>query len=218
MAAPDDMNRITLPAHNVPLPDATTWAETLLQSRRTTLPKRLCGPGPNGAQRTAILSAAAAAPDHGQLLPWRFIEVPETQRARLATAFADALLARDPQASDDELAQAREKAHRAPWLLLAVCRVRGGDPEVPAHERVLSAGAAIQNMLLLATAMGLGSGLTSGKALSSNALRSLFALHADEDALCFINIGHVREARKPRPRPPVDAYFSQLGSGTSETC
>ena len=130
---------------------------------------------------------------------------------------AEALLARDPTASADELDQAREKAQRAPWLLLAVCRVRGGDPEVPAHERVLSAGAAIQNMLLLTAAMGLGSGLTSGKALVSDALRGLFALHADEDALCFINIGHVREARKPRPRPPVDAYFSRLGDGTPAT-
>ncbi len=197
----------------LPHPDAPTWADTLIQSRRTTLPKRLCGPGPDGAQRTAILAAAAAAPDHGQLLPWRFIEVPDTQRARLAQAFADALLARDPAASAQDMEQAREKAHRAPWLLLAVCRTRGGDPEVPPQERVLSAGAAIQNMLLLATAMGLGSGLTSGKALSSPALRTLFGLTADEDALCFINIGHVREARKPRPRPPVEAYFSRLGEG-----
>ena len=194
--------------------EATAWADALIHSRRTTLPKRLCGPGPDGAQRAAILAAAAAAPDHEQLLPWRFIEVPDTQRTRLATAFAEALLARDPNAGADELEQAREKARRAPWLLLAVCRPRGGDPEVPAHERVLSAGAAIQNMLLLATAMGLGSALTSGKALSSAPLRALFGLHADEDALCFINIGHVREARKPRPRPPVDAYFSRLDDGT----
>ena len=211
------MNPIAVPPSTVPSPDAPNWADTLIHSRRTTLPKRLCGPGPDGAQRNAILAAAAAAPDHGQLLPWRFIEVPDTQRDRLASAFASALLARDPAASAEELEQAREKAHRSPWLLLAVCRVRGGDPEVPAHERVLSAGAAIQNMLLLTAAMGLGSGLTSGKALVSDALRGLFALHADEDALCFINIGHVREARKPRPRPPVDAYFSRLGEDAPAT-
>ena len=66
-------------------------------------------------------------------------------------------------------------------------------------------------MLLMATAMGHGSSLTSGKALSSAALRALFGLHADEDALCFINIGHVAQPRKARPRPPVDAYFSLLG-------
>lgn len=205
------MNHVSPTPCSQPLPDAAAWAEALIHSRRTTLPKRLCGPGPDGAQRAAILAAAAAAPDHGQLLPWRFVEVPESQRSHLADAFAAALLARDAQAGAQELAQAREKAHRAPWLLLAVCRARGGDTEVPAQERLLSAGAAVQNMLLLATAMGLGSGLTSGKALSSEALRRLFGLHADEDALCFINIGHVAQARQARPRPPVDAYFSRLG-------
>jgi nitroreductase len=215
MAALDDTDTaMTMTDLALPPPDATAWADALIHSRRTTLPKRLCGPGPDGAQRVAILAAASAAPDHGQLLPWRFIEVPPTHRATLAEAFAAALLARDPQADAEALALAREKAHRAPWLLLVVCRARGGDPEVPAQERLLSAGAALQNMLLLATAMGLGSGLTSGKALSSAPLRTLFGLHEDEDALCFVNIGHVIEPRKPRPRPPVDAYFSRLGDPT----
>ena len=127
------MNPIAVPPSTVPSPDAPSWADTLIHSRRTTLPKRLCGPGPDGAQRNAILAAAAAAPDHGQLLPWRFIEVPDTQRARLAQAFADALLARDPAASADDVEQAREKAHRSPWLLLAVCRARGGVRGHPAQ-------------------------------------------------------------------------------------
>ncbi len=191
--------------------DALQWTRTLLESRRSTLPKRLRSPGPDAAQQAAILAAAAAAPDHGQLLPWRFIEVPQSHRAELAQAFADALLERDPGASADELEQAREKAHRAPWLLLAVCRVRGGDPDIPGQERLLSAGCAIQNMLLLASAAGYGSGLTSGKALASRALRQLFALREDEDALCFINIGTISEARRGKPRPDSSAYFSRLG-------
>jgi nitroreductase len=191
--------------------DALQWTRTLLESRRSTLPKRLRSPGPDAAQQAAILAAAAAAPDHGQLLPWRFIEVPQSHRAELAQAFADALLERDPGASADELEQAREKAHRAPWLLLAVCRVRGGDPDIPGQERLLSAGCAIQNMLLLAGAASYGSGLTSGKALASRALRQLFALREDEDALCFINIGTISEARRGKPRPDSSAYFSRLG-------
>ena len=191
--------------------DALQWASALIEGRRTTLPKRLQSPGPDATQQAAILAAAAAAPDHGQQLPWRFIEVPRTRRAELAHAFAAALLERDPGASADEQEQAREKAYRAPWLLLAVCRVRGGDPDLPGHERLLSAGCAIQNMLLLASAAGYGSGLTSGKALASQALRSLFALHDEEDALCFINFGSVSEARRGKPRPDSPAYFSRLG-------
>lgn len=190
--------------------DTVLWVDTLLQSRRTTLPKRLTGPGPSDAQRQAILRAAASAPDHDQLLPWRFIEVPPAARPALGLAFAAALLERDPQASADELAQAREKADRSPWLLLAVVRTADTHADVPAAERVLSAGAAIQNMLLMATAMGLGSSLTSGKALNARALRQLFALAEGEEALCFVNIGHVASQRSARPRPDVGAYFSVL--------
>jgi nitroreductase len=191
--------------------ESASWTETLLHSRRTTLPKRLCGPGPDAAQQAQILRAAAAAPDHGQLLPWRFIEVPEAQRPALAAAFVQALHERDPLATAEQRQQAGDKAHRSPWLLLAVCAVRGGDPEVPAQERLLSAGCALQNMLLMATAMGFGSALTSGKALQSAALRTLFGLGEHEDALCFLNVGQVVEPRRPRPRPAPEAYFSRLG-------
>lgn len=187
------------------------WASTLIHSRRTTLPKRLRGPGPDADQRACILQAAAAAPDHDQILPWRFIEVPEQHRAALGQAFANALLERDPQADAQACSQAQEKAMRSPWLLLAVVRTGGEPAEIPAAERVLSAGAAIQNMLLMATAFGLGSALTSGKALQSQALRQLFALKDNEQALCFINIGHIDEPRQPRARPEVAQYFSVLG-------
>jgi len=190
---------------------SSAWASALIHSRRTTLPKRLRGPGPDAEQRACILQAAAAAPDHDQILPWRFIEVPEQGRAALGQAFADALLERDPQADAPACSQAREKAMRSPWLLLVVVRTGGEPAEIPAAERVLSAGAAIQNMLLMATALGLGSALTSGKALQSQALRQLFALKDKEQALCFLNIGHIGEPRQPRARPEVAQYFSVLG-------
>ncbi len=192
-----------------PSTEAAQWAAHLIQSRRTTLPKRLCGPGPNAEQKARILEAAAAAPDHDQLLPWRLIEVPEPRRASLGEAFVISLLERDPQADTQACAQAREKAFRSPWLLLVVVRTSDDNFDIPAAERILSAGAAIQNMLLLTTAYGLGSALTSGKALQSRALRELFDLQTNEQALCFINVGHISEARKPRPRPEVARYFSK---------
>ncbi len=197
---------------NVSPPDSVLWAATLIHSRRTTLPKRLCGPGPDETQKRQILEAAAAAPDHDQILPWRFVEVPEPGRVALGRAFEEALLARDPEASEADRLQARDKALRSPWLLLAVVRTGGAPEDIPAPERLLSAGAAIQNMLLMAAAMGLGSSLTSGKALSSTALRTLFGLGANEQALCFLNFGHIRDARQERVRPAVSQYFSSLHS------
>lgn len=195
-------------------PEATTtageWAEALVHGRRTVLPKRLAGPGPDAAQLQRILGAAAAAPDHGELLPWRFVLVPQQARTVLADVFAGALQERDAQATDEQVAQAREKAFRAPVLLLAVCDLGTHDAEVPAIERIVSAGCAIQNMLLLATALGFGSALTSGKALRSGGLRRLFGLGASEQALCFVSMGTIASHRRARARPGVDRYVSEL--------
>jgi nitroreductase len=190
--------------------ELTQWAETLMQSRQTILPKRLIAPGPDASQLQLLLSAAASAPDHGQLLPWRFIIVPQLARARLGAAFAASLRLRDPKASPEQLAQADEKAHRAPTLILLVVDDACGDLTIALQERILSAGCATQNILLMATAMGFGSALTSGKALSAAPLRGLFKLRPSETALCFISVGTVA-ARKPgRTRPLTTDYVSEL--------
>lgn len=203
--------RTAAPAEKTPEgQQAAEWAEALIHARRTTLPKRLAEPAPDEAQLRQIVAAAAAAPDHGELVPWRFVIVPAHARPALAEAFATALHERDAEASDQQLAQAREKAFRSPLLLLAVARIGDEAGEVPAAERLVSAGCAIQNMLLMATALGFGSALTSGKAMGSRPLRALFALAPEEQALCFVSIGTIASHRKPRPRPPVERYLSQL--------
>jgi nitroreductase len=61
-------------------------------------------------------------------------------------------------------------------LLLLIVDFEKGDQKIDLIERLISAGCALQYMLLLATAMGYGSALTSGKALKSNALREGFGL------------------------------------------
>ena len=194
-AAPDDM---------------AAFAAALIQSRQTILPKRLGGPVPTTDELAQILQAAAHAPDHGQLLPWRFVLVPESARAALAEVFAQALLERDADASPAQTAQAREKAHRAPVLMLAVVDGERGDRGIDLAERLVSAGCAVQNMLLVATAQGYGSALTSGKALRSPGLRALFQLADAEQALCFISIGTVQSRKSVRARPAVHSYVSTL--------
>ncbi|NZA01311.1 nitroreductase [Ottowia beijingensis] len=191
-------------------PEVVELAHALIHTRQTILPKRLAEPGPDAAQLQAILGAAASAPDHHELLPWRFVLVPAGARDRLAEVFATALLERDASATPQQVAQAREKAYRSPLLLLAVVRLRDDDAEIEPHERIVSAGCAVQNMLLMAHAQGFGGALTSGKALQSAPLRTLFGLQPDEQALCFVNIGTVVKARPVRLRPQAAQYVSTL--------
>ena len=190
--------------------DTAELFSTLMQSRQTTLPKRLISPGPDPQQLKRILESAASAPDHGQLLPWRFVIIPDATRPALGTAFAEALLERDASALPEQVQQAREKALRAPLLMLVVVRDKSGDTNIDFAERVLSAGCAVQNMLVMATALGFGTALTSGKALKSVKLRSLFSLGTDDHAICFVSIGTVGRNKQTRVRPLPEHYVSTL--------
>jgi len=215
------MNQHTTPAHahearpdNADPAQGEAWlfAQSLVFSRRNVSSRRLHPPGPDHAQLHALLTLAAAAPDHGQLTPWRFVIVPGEQRHRLAEVFALALTDRDPAATPEQAASAREKAHRAPLLLVAIACLGKRDPDTPSLERMVCMGAAVQNLLLGANAMGFGSGLTSGKAMVSDRLRALLGLQEDEQAVCCVNIG-TAGARKaqPRSRPDPSVFTSTLG-------
>jgi len=185
-------------------------ALTLIHSRQHISPKRLGDPGPDPGQIDKILGAAGAAPDHGRLTPWRLIIIPPERRTLLGDAFAQALAERDAGATEVQMQEARAKALRGPFLALVVVRL---DPELgPAHpqERVVSAGCAIQNMLLVAHALGFGAGLSSGRALYSQQLKSLFGLGALEQPLCFLSVGTVTKRKPSRSRPTMADYTSFL--------
>lgn len=198
---------------NTPHPstdDLAGFAQALIHSRQHVAPKRLVEPGPNTEQLQRLFDAAAAAPDHGQILPWRFVIVPAAARPQLAEVFARSLTDRDPAATPDQLDQARDKAHRAPLLLLAIARLGPTEPDVHHLERLVSLGAALQNLLLMAHSLGFGSGLTSGQALRSAHLRTLFALAETEEAVCFVTVGTVSRHKPPRLRPMSTAFVSTL--------
>lgn len=186
------------------------FAETLICSRQSILPKRLNAPGPTAAQLTQLFRAAAAAPDHGELTPWRFVLVPENKRAELAEVFAKALLDRDASASPEQIESAREKAFRAPLLMLVVARLGPREPDIALLERMVSVGCAVQNILLSAHSMSFGSGLTSGQAMTSSHLRTLFQLQTGEEAICFINVGTASKRKPPRLRPEPFEFVSSL--------
>jgi len=196
--------------------DVIDLTSTLIQSRQTILPKRLNAPGPNVEQLKCILDAAAHAPDHGQLLPWRFVIIPDALRPVLGDVFANALLERDASATPEQVEQAREKAFRAPLLMLLVVQDKSGDPDIDLSERLISAGCAVQNMLLMATALGFGSALTSGKALKSPSLRILFSMGNDEHAICFVSMGTAERSKQPRVRPVSTQYVTTLRVGLYE--
>jgi nitroreductase len=184
--------------------------DTLIHARQHVGPKRLVAPGPDAATLRALFAAAAAAPDHAQLRPWRFLVLGMQARRTLGEVFAAALRERDPAALPEQVDEARDKAFRGPVLVLAVLDLRADAPDVPATERIVSLGGALQNLLLAAEARGWGCGLTSGRALQTARMREAFGLAEGEHAVCCVTLGTPRQRKPPRPRPAVDTFVRWL--------
>lgn len=185
--------------------------QSAIASRKNYSAKRLVAPGPTQTQIEQIFGAASHAPDHGNETPWRFILIPEDKRHLLGNAFAEALLERDSKVSIEEVEKAKKKAFNSPLLVVAICKQLKATSLVTNSERLISLGCAIQNLLIYSTALGFGSGLTSGKAMNSNSIRQLFKIDSDEECICFINIGTVEsEPKVLRIRPPLTKYFNTL--------
>lgn len=182
----------------------------LMNSRAHVSPKRLGPPGPNSEQRELILSAAGTAPIHGVGIPWHIYEISEKYRHLLGNIFVENLKTRDPNASSEQINDAYSKALRGPYLLLVVARHGEADFNIPWAENIISAGCAIQNILLAAHAMDLGAGISTGKALYGPEIKSLFRLNEDDEPLVFITIGSVIKHRDRRERPIYKKYSSSI--------
>ena len=191
--------------------DYANLVAQLVRTRQQTSPKRLQDPGPSAEQVRELFAAAAQAPDHGLIVPWRFVHVSAgAARVRLGEAFSRALRERDTNATAAQLQDAKDKALRGPFLSLAIARLSDDHPEIAPAERLVSLGCALQNMLLMAHAQGFGAGLVSGQAMEAQAMRRLFSLEEAEQAVCFIIIGTVSHAKASQMRPVPDSFVSML--------
>lgn len=158
-------------------------------TRHSIAPAFLTEPGPDDEALGRICAAGAAAPDHGRLRPWRFTVIRGDARARFGEVLADALRARDPEATAKAIDQERQRPQRAPVLIAVVGRIDRHHAKIPAVEQVLSTGAAAQNMLLAAHALGFAGKWLTGAAAYDQQVRNALNL-ADEDVLAgFLHLG-----------------------------
>jgi nitroreductase len=131
-----------------------------LLSRHSLGIKHLGEPGPDDAALAWMAQAALHAPDHAELVPFRFKVVRGAARERLADLFCRAAA----EAGKDEasLAVERERALRAPVTVALVARIDMGHPIVPAHEQWVAVGGALANFLHAAHALGYAGKMLSG--------------------------------------------------------
>src|SRR5690606_13146613 len=127
----------------------------LLLARRSVVAADMTGPGPDSDQVQTILRCAHRVPDHGKLGPWRFVVFRGDGRAALGPAVARIYVNNQPDATEKLLDFLSILLNRA-RVVIALISTAESNQNIPEWEQVMSAGAACQNLLVSANALGFG--------------------------------------------------------------
>ncbi|GGI75126.1 nitroreductase [Polymorphobacter multimanifer] len=184
----------------------TSSALALLTSRRSGKARELAAPGPTDPELATILGAAMRVPDHGKLVPWRFVVVPPQAREALAALLVDAYSAEKPEASAKELDAMRSFAGLAPTLVVLIAALKP-ESHIPLGEQQLSVGAAAMQLLNAAHALGyVGNWLTGWAAYSPTVAAALGQPGATIAGFFFL--GTATRPLEERLRPDPQAVVS----------
>jgi nitroreductase len=190
------------------MPEPRPEVMEFLLTRRSRPAKTLGPGGPDRAELMRILTAAARAPDHGKLEPWRFVVIEGAARERAARLAAERCAALGLDSGDTAKTVAQFTQGE---VIVAVISSPKPPVKVPLWEQQLSAGAVCLGLLNAALASGWGANwLTGPMAYDEVFTRDVLGLGKGEQVAGFIHIGSETVAPPDRPRPDVAALTTWL--------
>ena len=165
--------------------------------------------GPSDADIDTLLTIAARVPDHGKLVPWRFIVFTGDARQRAGDALAKVFAAKNPQATPDQLEFERKRLTLVPLVVAVVSRA-APHVKIPEWEQVLSSGAAAMNLLHAANALGyVGTWRTDWLAYDRAAMDAL-GLAPHEKITGLVYIGKPAHKTEGRDRPKLSDIVTRF--------
>ena len=171
-------------------------------------------PEPDKSQMEQILSAAMRVPDHGKTAPFYFLVFEGAVRKQVAAIIAEAYARNTPGDKPKKAVEAGEKFLQAPTVVAVIYRARKA--KHPLWEQIMSAGAACQNLILAANALGFAAQWLSRWYAYDDYVRKGLGLDGRDVVAGFIHIGRPPKKQEgERERPALcDLVTYWDGAGT----
>lgn len=173
--------------------------------RRSIKPKTFNGKTIADEAIKKLLQLATHAPNHGDTEPWHFEVFSGNGVRRFCERHAELYKAiTDPVKYDktkyDKIIVNGSKASH----IIIVIMQRGSLPKIPAWEEIAAASAAVQNILLGATAMGIASFWGTGGLVHNPVMKTLFNLKEEDQIVASIFLGYSDTVPKERHSTPAE--------------
>jgi nitroreductase len=164
------------------------------------------------AEIAALLDAAVLAPNHKMTEPWRFVVPGPSATRAWAELRADfkvgAGVADDAGRAEAKRAKLVEEALAVPAYIVVL--MYQDDDAFRRDEDHAAVWMAVQNLLLAATALGLGTKIATGRVFETDAARTLFGAKKRERVLGVVHVGEPAETRVAKERTPATTLTTWL--------
>jgi len=174
----------------------------MLANRRSFALKDITAYPVDPALIAQLLDAANWAPSHGKTEPWRFVVYRGAARQQLSDAFGAAFRTLNPAqsvGSPGELTQSQRVWQAPVWIALGM----QPSQKMPEWEDLIAFGSAVQNMHLMASALGLASKWTSGAVVLHPSVATVVGFAPDTKLYGFFYVGHPAIAWPTGQRRPI---------------
>lgn len=141
-----------------------------------------------------LLEGAVRAPTHHLTQPWRFAVLTGDALDELGAAWAAGT-----EAAGKDATGIAAKTRRAPVVICVIERPHLDNPKCVEVEEHYSVGAAMQNILLAAHAMGLGAMIRTGPCATFDEVREYLGVGPDETIAGLIYLGYPAPEASERP-------------------
>ncbi len=171
--------------------DSFSILSGIIKNRRSTKPAQMNGNIIPDEQVEQLLELADWAPTHGNTEPWRFIVYAGAQAKAFCLQHAELYKSNTKvenflQANYDKILHNGDKVSH---ILITVMQ-RGKLPKVPVQEEEAATAAAIQNILLGATALNIASFWSTGGLAHHPAMKTLLGLHDEDVVMGILFLGY----------------------------
>ncbi len=163
----------------------------VIKKRRTVKPAKMNGKSVRDEQVRQLLGLADWAPTHKHTEPWRFIVYAGQKAKEFVSQHAE--LYRKSVAEDkfnnDKYEKILGNGKNLSHLIVCIMK-RDEQKRVPEIEEISSVAAAMQNILLGATSLGIANFWSTGGMTHSDAMKEFLGLNFDDSVMGLIYLGY----------------------------
>lgn len=186
------------------MPDHRPEVLDFLLTRRSRPAKTLGSEAPDQSAIETLLTAASRTPDHGKLVPWRFVVLTDAaRRKRIADLSIDRMT--DLGLEPDKI-EKNAKSFSYGGAIVTVILSPVPSEKIPLWEQELAGGAVCLALLNAALASGWGANwLTGPLCRDASFLADAFGCTEGESIAGFVHIGNETVVPADRDRPDIQS-------------